>query len=364
VTFAAPLEPDFTAEIAPGLREIRIARSAANETAEQAYSAAVGLTALTDVAVPSLAPLSPRYCDALKLSALESFAVVASHPYALNELRRAAPGKPLWYEAHNVEYAMKQPLLEDRGPVAAQLLADLARTEGACWHEADLVFACLERDLDQLQALYGPTRVRRAIVPNGVALDETTFTDFAARQRRKQALGIGGRRTALFMGSWHPPNIESVRHILDYARALPEVAFLIMGSVGLALEDEPLPENVRLLGEVDVPTRQAMLATADIALNPTFSGSGTNVKMLDYFGAGIPVVSTRFGARGIEATDGVHAVLTDGEDFANGLWTALAMSDEAAARMVVNARRLVEERYSWETIAERLNEVIVERWPG
>ena len=363
VSFAAPLQPAFNGEIAPGLREIRLVRSEAHWAGEQAYSAALKGGTFTDLAMPALSPLTPDYGAALRLSAVDSFALIACHPYLIREVTAAAAGKPVWYEAQDVEYEQKRSFAEGP-PEARQLFDDLARVEAQCWRGADMVFACATRDLDRLGELYGPTRTLQLDVPNGVALDETTFTDFAERQRRKAALGIGGSKTALFMGSWHPPNIESVRHILDYARELPEVAFLIMGSVGLAVKDEPLPANVRLLGEVDVPTRQAMLATADIALNPTFSGSGTNVKMLDYFGAGIPVVSTRFGARGIDAVDGVHAVLTDGGDFATGLRTALAMDDEQRSRMVINARRLVEERYSWESIAERLNDIIVERWPG
>ncbi|MFN7173813.1 MAG: MlaD family protein, partial [Thermaurantiacus tibetensis] len=39
----------------------------------------------------------------------------------------------------------------------------------------------------------------------------------------------------------------------------------------------------------------ALLRGADVALNPISSGSGTNLKMLEYFAAGLPVLSTPHG---------------------------------------------------------------------
>jgi len=37
-----------------------------------------------------------------------------------------------------------------------------------------------------------------------------------------------------------------------------------------------------------------------IALNPVFSGSGTNIKILDYLNHDLPVISTDFGMRGYD----------------------------------------------------------------
>ena len=35
-------------------------------------------------------------------------------------------------------------------------------------------------------------------------------------------------------------------------------------------------------------------------INPMISGSGTNIKMFDFMAAGLPIITTDIGARGIE----------------------------------------------------------------
>ena len=63
-----------------------------------------------------------------------------------------------------------------------------------------------------------------------------------------------------------------------------------------------LPPNVVLAGVVTNVAKRTLLQSADLALNPMRTGSGTNLKIVEYFAAGIPVVSTPFGARGLEET--------------------------------------------------------------
>src|SRR5206468_9509500 len=82
--------------------------------------------------------------------------------------------------------------------------------------------------------------------------------------------------------------------------AMPNVTFVLCGGVC----DEPslhvdLPSNVRLAGTVSDAQKLRCLHAADIALNPMFSGSGTNIKMFDFMAAGLAVVATKTGSRGI-----------------------------------------------------------------
>lgn len=114
-------------------------------------------------------------------------------------------------------------------------------------------------------------------VPNGFALDEVQFTTPAMRKEIKKALGIDGKPTVIFMGSWHGPNIEAVEKIIDYADALPSVTFLIVGSVGLKFTaiEPATPKNIVFIGVVDEKEKQILLASADLAINPMSSGSGS-----------------------------------------------------------------------------------------
>jgi len=90
-----------------------------------------------------------------------------------------------------------------------------------------------------------------------------------------------------------------------------------------------------------------------------FSGSGTNIKMLDYLSAGIPVVSTPVGARGIDIESRTHALVCSPEQFQESI-LELAGDLELQVRLSENGRRLVEKRYSWERIAKIVEEKLQE----
>ena len=278
-------------------------------------------------------------------------AVIASQPYMIDILKRAAPGKPFWYECQNVELTLKADVFGSL-PEAAPLLEEVRKAERDCWINAERVFACTRRDLAELARVYGPTRARQYEVANGVSLENTPFTGLADRRRLQKAAGLGARQLAIFIGSWHGPNLEAVEDILELAPQRPQTRFVVMGSVCLPFKDRALPANVDLLGAVDMETRDLMLSIADVALNPMRLGSGTNLKMLDYMAAGIPVLSTGFGARGLEIEPERHFVLAEKPDFAAALERMAGMSEAALETIILAARAAVEATYSWQVIAD------------
>lgn len=350
VSLGSTAERQGEREIAPGLIEIRVPKSAQHLLYEQKLAATVGDLPVGDIAAQLLADLTPDYGNALGISALTSDAVIACHPYLIGQIKAEAGDRPLWYEAQDVELELKTALLPHNA-AGERLLQEVKSVEGQCWRTARHVFACAERDLDKLGSLYGPTRAALHEVPNGVALDEIAFTSPARRRELKRKAGLDGRSTALFMGSWHGPNLEAVEDILVAAAHLPATQFIVVGSAGLPFRERVLPANVHLLGQVDAHIRDELLAVADVALNPMRSGSGTNLKMLDYFAAGIPVISTGFGARGLRAAADTHFVESPDSALAGTIDAFLGRPPEQVDAMVLEARQLVEQHYCWKVIA-------------
>src|SRR5439155_17243100 len=162
-----------------------------------------------------------------------------------------------------------------------------------------------------LQRLYGADPARMIEVPNGVDLESVRFVPLADRLAAKKRLDLGSELVAVFMGSYHGPNLDAVRQLLRFAELCPRVRFLVIGSSCAAFEQEARPVNVGLLGVLDDEGKDAVLGVADLALNPVVSGSGTNLKMLDYFASGLPVISTAHGARGLRMRDGEHLILAE-----------------------------------------------------
>lgn len=337
-------------ELAPGFTEIRVRPSEAHARFEGEMMRFMNGIPIGDIAASYLIELTPDYRNVLEASCRDSDAVVACHPYMIDELRVAAQGKPLWYEAQDVEFMLKQRIFS-AVPGHEPLLERVREAEARCWREADIVFACVRADLDLLETVYGTSPAQKLEVPNGVCLEEIPFTDWVSRRALQERLGAAKQRTALFMASWHPPNIDAVERILSLAPKLPEIAFLVIGSVCHAFMERKWPDNVRMLGIVEPQVRNVLLASADVALNPMTLGSGTNLKMLDYFAAGTPVLSTPFGARGLEARNWEHLVLAETDELALRLEALLKLDCKRVSTMVQAARQLVEERYSWARIA-------------
>jgi len=349
----AGAEPSRT-RAAPGFTQTVVPMAPAHLDAEKRLREETGFLQVGDLAMLEIAALTPGFGEALREASRGADLLVASHPYLLPALRAASP-LPFGHESQNVELDMKRAMLPGN-PATRRLLARLEEAEGACCREGRFVLACSPEDRDRLAALYGADPARFILAPNGADVRATPFAGAARRRALRERLGFGGARLALFMGSWHQPNVEALSRVAAVARALPAVHFIAIGSVCQAPLASPAPPNLRLLGLVDEPAKQLLFECADVALNPMSSGSGTNVKMLDWLAAGLPVITSRVGARGLGLEPGRHALFAGPDQFAPALERFLALEADAREALALAARAHVEERFDWRAIAARVDE--------
>ena len=125
-----------------------------------------------------------------------------------------------------------------------------------------------------------------------------------------------------------------------------------------------LPANVLMLGQLPEAEKWLAYVVSDLALNLVVSGSGSNVKMFEYAAAGLPILSTEFGARGTGLRPGEHYYPTGLEDFAARL-AELAGADRAALAQVGAAgKRQVRETSDWQVIGRRYRALVAELIDG
>ncbi|MCE5308856.1 MAG: glycosyltransferase [Acidobacteriales bacterium] len=359
VTFTDYGQPAKNEYIAPDLREIRVPKSLAHAQRERDIMTKVGDASVADVAMPVLYKLTPDYVEALRQSAATSQILVASHPYLFPALEEVREKQTLIYEAQDVEAELKRSILPDSRMGSALLKLTEAVERRACqW--SDLIVTCLDDDAVTLHRKFDVPEDRFVVVPNGVDLDSVTFHSIEDRRALKQRLHPGAPFTVLFMGSLHGPNIDAVLCILAIAQELPNVGFLLVGGVCNYLErfGFQLPLNVKLAGIVDDQEKDEILSWVNLAINPMESGSGTNLKMLDYLAAGVPVLSTPFGARGLNLRDGEHGWLAPLERFPTAIQRIAGTSDSDLAAMVERARGYAVRLFAWEVVAEQLRQAI------
>ncbi len=341
------------------LEEQLVPLSDAHFAAAKTRSKASGGRGVIDTTFHQLAGLSPDYVAAARSAAASADIVVFSHPWIYPLVREDIdPSRQLIvYDAHNVEGLLRVELLDDGGG-GTQVAREVVRQEFALCHVAHLILACSNEDRAAFIRLYGVAPERTRDVANGAITDVLTPPTAERKAAARRALGLGDAPVALFIGSNYGPNVEAARFIAaTLASALPDVQFVVAGGVGEALTGSRT--NVLRTGQIAEDEKQRWLQAANIGINPMFGGSGTNIKMFDFMAAGLPIVSTPIGARGINV-DGENLMIADGPHLADSI-SLLLHDRERAGDMGRAARHCVERNYSWERISHQLGDLLARR---
>lgn len=344
-----------------GMRELRVARTEAHARADheahvRARSPVYDITALESI------HLTPDYLTVLEGSLREAKLVALSHPYMLAALRRSGWKGPFIHESQNREHELKR-LMLPKGDTSERLLAMVEEAERYCCREARLVYAASADDARGLVEQYGGRAADTIVIPNGTDTGRIPWSDAGERARVRRRVGLGARPVALFLASGHRPNLEAAEKLFAVAQRMPEVGFALVGNAADAFLHRPLPPNVWLVGTVSEEVRNIWMQVASVALNPMLYGGGTNLKLLDYFAAGTPVVSTEIGIRGTGAEHGRHLLVASMEEIEGAIRRAIAGGPEVE-RMARAARELVEAEFDWWKLGEKLYAAISERGLG
>lgn len=154
-------------------------------------------------------------------------------------------------------------------------------------------------------------------------------------------------------------NVEAVCHffnkIFPLVRSkIPDVKLYIVGK-------EPSKEVLELASDKSVTVTgfvedvRPYFAQASAAIVPMVTDDGGfKTKILEAMAMGKPIVSTSIGAKGIDVTPGRDIVIADTpEEFADRV-LELLNDKKLCQRISSSARKLVEQKYSWETMTEEL----------
>ena len=289
-------------------------------------------------------------------------ALLVSFPFLASEELTRPPGRvprPVRVlDEHNIEFDLaRQQARTEHGLLRrlhnAANWPKLQREEIEAWRSFDGVSFCSEADLARARALV--PGLRGAVVPNAVDVEE-----FRPRPGDPPPDG----RTVLFFGAINYfPNVDGLRFFFRdvwplLLRSHPAARLKVVGQA-------PTPELLAQRGpRVEVTGRVAdlrpHLAEAAVTIAPLRIGGGTRFKILEAMAMVRPVVSTTLGAEGLDAEPGRHLLLGDTpEAFAAAVGRVL---DDPAlgTRLGAEGRTLVEERYSWEAAARRLEELLVQ----
>lgn len=152
------------------------------------------------------------------------------------------------------------------------------------------------------------------------------------------------------MGSGHLPNQTAALTLAnEIAPLVPEVQFNILGT---CLPEGKYPSNVIRHGRVSDALKEELLSNSHLALNPMSTGSGSNIKVLEYLARGLPVLSTDFGVRGLFGQEGKHFLISTLESFGQAIRDA-ASSPERLSSLGEAGLLFVNANYTWDAIADK-----------
>lgn len=134
-----------------------------------------------------------------------------------------------------------------------------------------------------------------------------------------------------------------------------EVTFSIVGNNPTNQVKQLASDNVTVTGYV--PDVRVYFNRATVFVSPMRSGSGLQVKHLEAMAMGVPIVTTTIGAMGIEAIASQDLLVADTpHDFASHV--NMLLNDRELRESIGNSgRKLIEEKYDWQILGKRLNEV-------
>jgi len=246
-----------------------------------------------------LCSVHPGYGILLK-KFLKSFDVFQFEHVFFGDLLNYIPsGKPVLYDAHNIEYDYCR---SECGMRAIKKIVGkrIYRLEKALVQAAAITIACSEEEKSRFVNLYEVSEKKIKILPNGIKEivepnryggKNTLFEKFPQLKQFPMH--------AIFSGSNVEHNRNAVKFIIEkIAPALQqECAFIIHGRSGKSFVKQ---KCYNVFFDLAYNEFERYAHSGAIGLSPMTQGAGTNLKLLHYLAHGLQVISTDFGMRGYE----------------------------------------------------------------
>lgn len=182
----------------------------------------------------------------------------------------------------------------------------------------------------------------------------------------RQANGLNGKTVILYSGTFEP--YQGIDLLIDASeKVIPDfsgVKFVLVGGHDNQIahyrdiiKSKKLDEYFIFAGQVKPDEVPGYLEAADILVTPRIEGNNTPLKIYEYLRSGKPIVATRHITHTQVLSDDV-AVLTDinAASFADGLM-AILKDDSQRKKIAGNARRLADEKYSYEVYVEKTKSI-------
>lgn len=219
---------------------------------------------------------------------------------------------------------------------------------------ATVIHATSVQEADNLQLLNLGLPI--AVIPNGVQIPEL-YASFNAEKKK---------RTILFLSRIHPK-----KGLLNLVRAWSSLKnkdgwkLIIAGTSEDGHEEKiknlvselKISDSVEFIGPVSDNDKWSLYQSSDIFVLPTYS-ENFGIVVAEALSCGVPVITTK-GApwNELEKYKCGWWVDTGIEPLLTAIDKAISLSDEERTQMGIRGRRLIENNYNWNKVADQMIEL-------
>jgi glycosyltransferase involved in cell wall biosynthesis len=263
---------------------------------------------------------------------------------------------PLVVAAHNVESLIWQRYFETESKRLKRWYIEkqwqkFKSFEKWAFSRADRTIAVSETDRERAIIDFEASTVD--VVENGV---DTSMYRFNGNKRSTSRM--------IFLGSldWRP-NTDGLQHFLStsFKKIIAADPSLVLDIVGRnppkwLIDLDASHPNVAL--HANVPDVVPFLCRSTVMIVPLRIGGGSRLKIIEAAANGLPVVSTRVGAEGLDYQgDGTHIVEVESIEKMTQAVLETVNNPETSELMARRARKLTVSHYDWDTLAKKQADV-------
>lgn len=214
---------------------------------------------------------------------------------------------PVYFDDHNIEHIlMNRTASYNKFPLKTILKREaklIKKEELNSFEKAQKIFVVSSADKNQIDGKYR----------NKIYVVNNTY------EKLKKPSNDNSKKSIVFVGnvSWKP-NLHGIKHFIEniFPKVLKKDKNILLNIVGSNIPTnikELANSNIKFYENMPEKEKNAIIDSSRICIVPVYFGSGTRIKILEYWAHYKPVISTTIGAEGLKESKGTYICDADKE---------------------------------------------------